>query len=620
MNGNHNKFLDIDLTSKIVNVKSIDPDLLKLFVGGSTLAARLFYDMKGHEYEPLSPESPFFIMTGPLVGTNFPGSSRFTLSARSPLTGIWGETASGGSLGASLKMAGFDGIIITGRSEYPCYILIEDDEVSIEDASDLRGKDTYDTIDYLKERYGGKPKAHVMTIGPAGENLVKFASVCNDKGHFFGRTGMGAVMGSKNLKAVVARGTGRVPLADAEVYKTVRKKTLDDIKESMISQSFHELGTAAAMDLGMMTGDVPIKNWSVGVDYDMGSRLGGTTMVEDIVTKRASCHVCPIACKPIVVVDDPKYKVDEGPGPEYETLGTLGTMLMNDNLNAVARANEIVNRLGLDSISIGATISYMMEAYEKGFISPGDLDGLELTWGNSDAIIEMIEKIAFRQGFGDRAAEGSRALAQSLGQGAMDFLVEIKGLEPPMHDPRGFHGMALAYMMSNRGACHVQHSAQAVEQGMVSWNELGLKDDYPAHESEGKAEVIYISENIGQMGNALCVCHFVHWAMGNMNLLDGLNAVCGLDFGLEDLVEAGKRSWVLKRAINNLMGVTERDDRLPVRMLTPLSDGGSEGTVPDVGLLKSEYYKIRGLDEKGFPTAEILDSLDLGFIKERLNR
>jgi len=618
MSGTYNRFLEINLTLKRIEIKSIDPEYMLHYVGGSALAARLFLDTQGLGSKPLAPESPLFIMTGPLVGTSFPGSSRFVICGRSPLTGIWGESASGGSFGADLKRAGLDGIFITGKSKGPSYILIEDEKASIIEAEDLWGKDTYETIDIIQGKHPGKTPVRVIAIGPAGEHMVKFAAISNDKGHYFGRTGMGAVLGSKNLKAIAVRGTGKVPIFDEEAYRAARKSALDTIKESMITASFHELGTAAAMELGMMTGDVPIKNWTIGVDDEMGMALGGSTIVEKILVKRNACYACPVACKPVVKINDPKYGMPEGPGPEYETCGAFGTMIMNDNLFAVAKANDLVNRMGLDSISCGATISYMMEAYERGLLTKDDLDGLELKWGDIDAALEMVKKIAYRSGFGDRAAEGSRALAEGIGGDAFDFLVEVKGLEPPMHDPRGFHGMGLAYMNSNRGACHLQHSDQAVEQGMVSWGEVGLKDDYPAQESEGKAEMVYVTENIGQMANVVCICHFVHWCMGLSNLVSGLNAVTGRKFDLDGFMDVGRRTWAIKRVINNLFGVTAADDRLPKRIVTPVSEGGAAGSVPDTELMKRQYYEIRGLNEKGYPTKEMLDSLGLGFLKERL--
>jgi aldehyde:ferredoxin oxidoreductase len=618
MSGNFNKLLKIDLGSEKIETIDIDPEMVKSHVGGSALAARLFFESDGYQYKPLQAESPFYIMTGPMVGTNFPGTSRFVMCARSPLTGIWGESASGGFFGAELKKAGFDGIIIEGKAAVPSYIMIDDSNVSVMDAGELWGMDTYQTIDVLKEKNKDQRFLRVLTIGPAGENLVKYAAVCNDKAHYFGRTGMGAVMGSKNLKAIVVRGNGKVPVAEQERYREARKAALAAIKESMISASFHDLGTAAAMDMGMMTGDVPIKNWSLGEDYEMAAALGGPAIHETILKGRAACYACPIGCKPVVAVDHPKYAIAKGPGPEYETCATFGTMIMNDDLNAVAHANELCNRLGLDTITCGATIAFMMDCYTNGLLSRQDLDEVDLAWGNVDAAIEMIHKIAKREGFGDRAAEGSQALAASIGEAAEKYVVTVKGLELPMHDPRGFHGLGLAYMNSNRGACHLQHAVQAVEQGMVAWPEAGLEEDYAATESTGKAKMVCISENIGQMANAACVCHFVHWAMGLDKFLDGFNAVTGYGFGMDEFIAAGRRAWVLKRVLNNMMGVTSADDRLPQKVLTPTAEGAGAGSIPDEELMRKEYYEIRGLDERGFPTLQLLESTGLEFLNKRL--
>jgi aldehyde:ferredoxin oxidoreductase len=618
MTGIFNKFLAIDLSTEAIEEESVDPNYFKMYVGGSALAARFFLSEGGTEIAPMAPQSPLFIMTGPLVGTSFPGSSRFVMCCRSPLTGIWGEAASGGTFGADLKKAGLDGVTITGKADRPVYILIEDGKVSVEDAGDVWGKDTYETIDAFKEKYTEGRPVRVLAIGQAGENQVKFAAVSNDKAHYFGRCGMGAVMGSKNLKAVVVRGTGKVPIADEEAYKGDRKAALETIKGSMVAESMHELGTNSAMDIGMVTGDVPIKNWSKGGEFELCEVLGGVAMVEKMLTKRAFCYACPIGCKPVVKVDIPEYSVEEGPGPEYETCATFGTMLMNDNLYAVAYVNELCNRFGLDTITCGATIAFVMEAYEKGLLSRDELDGLDLSWGNMKAVAKLVKKIAHREGFGNRAAEGSRALAKSIGEAAKDLVVTVKGLELPMHDPRAFHGMGLAYMTSNRGACHLQHTVQPVEQGMVAWEDAGFEEDYPATESQGKAKMVDIAENLGQMTNAACMCQFVYWAMGPEHLLDGFNSVTGFNFDMNALLEIGLRAWVLKRSLNNLMGVTEADDKLPTRVLTALAEGMAEGSVPDEALMKKEYYEIRGLSERGFPTPELLDSLNLKCVKEKL--
>jgi aldehyde:ferredoxin oxidoreductase len=608
----------IDLSAGHTETKNLPPDEFRTFIGGSAMAARLFYDAGAHEIDPLSVESPLYIMTGPLVGTNFPGSSRFFLSARSPLTGIWGESACGGFFGAELKKAGFDGVILNGKAPKPSYILIEEGRAIISDAADLWGQDTYKTVDELKKRHAGKGSVRVLSIGPAGENLVTYAAVCHDKAHYIGRTGMGAVMGSKNLKAVVVRGSDKVPVADEERYQTVRKAALATIKESLISASMHDLGTAAAMDMGMLTGDVPIKNWSSGAAEEMAEALGGPAIHEKILKGRKACFACPIGCKPVVAVDNPAYALAQGPGPEYETCATFGTMIMNADLDAVAYINSLCNRLGLDTITCGATIAFMMECFENDLLSREDLGGLELHWGNIDAVIAMVKKIAGRDGFGNRAAEGSLALARDIGPAALDFAVTVKGLEVPMHDPRAFHGLGLAYMNSNRGACHLQHIVQGIEQGMISWPEIGLEEDYDAMESRGKAQMVYICENVGQLTNAVSVCHFVHWAMGMNNLLDGFNAVTGYDFDMETFVKSGERAWVLKRALNNLMGVSVTADRLPKRILMPLTEGAAAGSIPDEALMRKAYYQIRGLDDNGFPTPERLRALGLGWLQEKL--
>lgn len=620
MPGYHNRILQIDLNSGRQDIVSLEKGTWLNYVGGSALAARLFADTDGLISDPLSPANPLLVMTGPMVGTSFPGSSRFVMCARSPLTGIWGESTSGGFFGPELKKAGFDGIIFSGRCDRPSYLFVESGRAELVDAGDIWGLDTYETIGKLKQRHGDKQPARVLAIGPAGERMVSFAAVANDMAHYLGRTGMGAVMGSKNLKAIVAKGIEKTSVADEKAYQAARKAAISDIRESMICSSFHDLGTAAAMDMGMLTGDVPIRNWSLGEAYEMAAAIGGPAIHENILKGRAACFACPIGCKPVVEVDHAKYMVSRGPGPEYETCASFGTMIMNDNLEGIAYLNDLCNRQGLDTISCGATVAFMMECYENGLLSKADLDGLDLRWGNVDAVIELVEKIALREGIGDKAALGSRAMAERINGNAVDFTVTVKGLELPMHDPRAFHGLGLAYMTSNRGACHLQHSVQAVEQGMVAWPEAGLEEDYPATESRGKAKMVHICENIGLIANAACVCHFVYWAMGLNNFSAGFNAVTGYDFSMDDFLSTGQRAWVLKRALNNLMGVTVENDRLPKKILRALADGAAAGSAPDEELMRREYYEIRGLDEKGIPTPRLLEFSGLEFLNERLEK
>jgi aldehyde:ferredoxin oxidoreductase len=608
--------LRVDMTEGRCWDVTSDETVLRQCIGGSALAAALFLDAYPLDADPLDPISPLMVMTGPLVGSGFPGTSRFAVCAKSPLTGIWGEAACGGTFGPELKKAGYDGIVITGRAQSPVSLIIKDGEARLIDAADLWGKDIYETTDLLK---GKDPGIKTLVIGPAGENLVRFAAIGNDKGHFVGRTGLGAVMGAKRLKAIGVRGSGKIEKADERRYLEVLKAAQIEIKESALAGSLHAMGSDANMDIGMISGDVPIKNWSIGEDFDLSAALSGPTLSETYLTRAHACSHCPVACKRVVRVPEGPFRTEEGPGPEYETCATFGTMLMNRDLAGVIKANELCNRLGMDTISCGATVAWAMELTGKGILTQEATDGIALTWGDIAAVIALLPRIALRQGFGALLAEGSLRAAQTLGAEAEAAVVHVKGLELPMHDPRAFHGMGLAYMMSNRGACHLQHAVLATEQGMASWPQLfPMKDDYCGTTSEGKAELVYNAENYGILGNSLSICHYLTDCLKPETIRDAFNAVTGFDFAFDDLMACGARDWTLKRGINNLLGVTAKDDALPKRIMTPLNEGGAAGSVPDIERLKREYYALRGLDDRGFPREEKLRELGLDSLRARL--
>jgi aldehyde:ferredoxin oxidoreductase len=616
MNGYAGKFLEVDLTKGSCSSFTIEEARLKKFIGGSFLAASLYLEKFNIHADPLAPESPLMVMNGPLVGSGFPGSSRFAVAAKSPQTGIWGEAACGGNFGPALKRAGFDGIIITGKSSSPVSLSIINGEAKISPADKLWGKDIYEVTDIIKAE---DKELKVLAIGPAGENLVKFAAIGNDKAHFIGRTGLGAVMGSKKLKAIIVRGNQPLGKANEEKYKEIFKAAMAELKDSAYAESMHLMGTDAVMDVGMMNGDVPIKNWTVGEDFELSSNLGGPTMREKYLTKAHACANCPIACKRVVVVKDGPYKTEEGPGPEYETCGAFGTMIMNYDLGAVIKANELCNRYGMDTISAGATIAMAMELYEKGIIDKKKADNLELTWGNMDAVFALLKKISGREGFGNVLAEGSLKAAAQLGANALDSVVQVKGLELPMHDPRGYHGMGLAYMMSNRGACHMQHAAMGMEQGMVSWPQLfDMKEDYDGKTSQGKAMMVFNAENYGILDNSLSICHYLMYCLKPETLRDAFNAITGFNFEFKDFLTCGARDWTLKRGINNLLGVTVKDDVLPKKILTPLLEGAGAGSIPDMKLLRDEYYAIRGLTPNGIVSEEKLLELGLPELRDKL--
>jgi len=615
-NGYAGKFLDVDLTSGVCSSFTIDEARLKKFIGGSSLAASLYLERFDLQADPLSAENPLMVMNGPMVGSGFPGSSRFAMAAKSPQTGIWGEAACGGNFGPELKRAGYDGIVITGKSPHPVILSITNNQAQLDSAADCWGKDIYETTDLLK---AVDKNIKVLAIGPAGENRVKFSSIGNDKAHFIGRTGLGAVMGSKNLKAITARGNQAPGKVNEEKYKAIFKTAIAEIKDSAFAESLHLMGSDAAMDLGMMTGDVPIKNWSVGEDFELSSRLSGPTLTETYLTKAHACSNCPVACKRVVIVKDGPYRTEEGPGPEYETCCTFGTMIMNGDLAAVIKANELCNRYGMDTISAGAVVAVAMELSEKGIISAAAADNLNLAWGNMETVMTLLGKIARREGFGDILANGSVSAATHFGADAIDYVAHVKGLDLPMHDPRGFHGMGLAYMMSNRGACHLQHAAMGMEQGMVSWPQLfAMQEDYDGKTSQGKAQLVFDSENYGILGNSLSLCHYLLYCLKPETVRDAFNAITGFDFEFNDLLICGARDWTLKRGINNLLGITVKDDVLPKKVLTALADGAGAGSVPDMQLLRDEYYAIRGLTPEGLVSKKKLRELGLEELTDKL--
>jgi aldehyde:ferredoxin oxidoreductase len=617
MAGYAGSLLQVRLDSGVIDHIGLAEETRKRFIGGGGLGAWLYLEGFRPELDPLSPENPLMILNGPLTGTGFPGTSRFSVCAKSPLTGIWGECSVGGTLGPALRKAGLDGIIFLGTSPKPVCLVIDDQRIELRDARELWGRDIYETTDGLNEKLG--KDFNIFCIGPAGENLVRFASISNDKAHFAGRTGLGAVMGSKLLKAVAVRGSGEPGLADEPAFRAARSAVMAAIKQSVPAQSLREMGTDGAMDLGMMTGDVPIRNWSRGQDLELSAALGGPTLKDRFLVRNHACSNCTIACKRVVEVKDGPYRVQAGPGPEYETCCTFGTMICNGDLAALIKANELCNRLGLDTISCGATIAFAMECFEKGLLGPAETGGLDLAWGDMQAVISLLPLIARRQGLGALLADGSAGAAARLGGRAADFTVTVKKLELPMHDPRGFHGMGLAYAYSSRGACHLQHAVLPVEQGFISLPELGLKDDYIGQSSQGKAAMVAICEDYGLLLNCVCQCHFVNFATPPAELLAALNAATGWTFNLDGLLECGRRIWQLKRGLVNLMGVRDEADRLPGRVMSALEEGGAAGSVPDLELMKREYKQIRGLDSDGIPRREILLGLGLPTLAQRLH-
>ncbi len=600
------KLLVVDLSEKTHQNQQINQDLVKEYIGGSGLAARLLYQEITPDTNPLGPENPLLFLTGPMVGTSMPSAGRCSVSALSPLTGLWGESNTGGFIGPEMRFAGYDGVLLNGAADTPSWISIIDGEVEIHPAEELWGQDTYQTQDSIREILGDS-KVRVACIGVGGENQVKMAGIINDHGRAAGRTGMGAVMGSKNLKAIAFRGTGKVPLADPDAYKEIVAEIQGVIKDDIAVQALRMAGTASYVDMGNMFGDMPAGYYQLG-EWEETSQLSGVRMAEEFLNRGVACYRCPIVCGR--ETHTLKYKLDKVDGPEYETVASFGSLALVDDLEGVIYAGHLCNLHGLDTISTGSTIALACDLFEKGIITPEDTGGLEIRFGDVETSHHLIELIAHRQGFGDLLAEGSAALAAHFGVPQM--AATVRKLEIPMHDARSFSGMAPVYALSPRGACHLQGDMYGVDTGQGPATELGILPGDRFENSEEKGAITARSQAWRSIYNALTVCHFMN--PGASQIQKALTAATGWEYTLEDLLVIGKRIFTIKRMLNLKMGSGAEDDRLPEFMLKSFPAGGTTGFVPDLKPLLKGAYQEHGWDpDSGLPTPDILKAYGLEF-------
>lgn len=609
LGGYTGKVLNIDLTEGIITEETFGEEVLRKFIGGSGLGAKILYERTTPDTEPLSPENPLIYMTGPLTGTKVPASGRHEITAISPLTGIFGEGDAGGTWGMNLKKAGFDGIIITGRAESPVYIFIQDGKARILDGRDLWGLDTFQTDRKIKEIHGRN--SVVSCIGPAGEKQVLIAGIMHDgkDARAVGRTGLGAVMGAKNLKAVAVSGTGRIPVADEEGLRQNLKQVLPGIVEK--TKTLGLLGTAGGVVPSETIGDLPIKNWKQG-GWEDAEKISGQKMAETILRKRYYCGSCPIGCGRDVEIKEGPYKGVDGAGPEYETLGMLGSCCLINDLEAIAYAADLCNRYGLDTISTGGVIAFAMELYEHGLITKDDLGGIELTWGNAGAAIELIKKIANKEGIGELLGMGVKKAADKIGGLAHEFAIHTKGLELPAHDPRAFNSLAVGYATSNRGACHLQGATYFFEK-TATMPEIGYKEPQDRHGTEGKGRLNFYAQNIMCLMDSLKLCKFLLYGGVTLTMMtQWIKYVVGWDITVDELLETGERIFNLKRLYNTHRGISRKDDTIPMRILTqPRRDKGAGENLPPFGKMLNEYYQIRGWTDEGIPKQETLKRLGL---------
>ena len=621
MAGFEGKMLEVNLSKGSISKSTVSKDIIRKYIGGSGLGAKLMFDRVDPKVDALSPQNTLFILTGPTSGLSIPGGARFSICAKSPLTNMFGESNSGGTFATELKQAGWDGIIVEGASKKPVYLLIEDDKAEIKDASDLWGKNTQEIVDILTQRHGGEGKKPVklVSIGVAGEKLVRFACVCNDKKDFAGRCGMGAVMGSKKLKAVVVRGSGKVAIADQEKFNEYRKTALNKAKEDMICQVLGMQGTNAALGISAMLGDLPAKNWAQGDNMAIAGGIdGGHLSGPPFFLGNTSCHGCMVGCKRHVTIPDGLYKGDVAEGPEYEGVAILGSSLMIGDMAAIIRMNDLCNNYGMDVISCGGTIAMAMDCFEQGILTAQDTGGIELKWGDHATVVKLIEMIANRKGFGDLLAEGSKRAAEKIGKGAIDYSVSVKGMEVPGHDPRANFLLGLAYATGSRGACHTADPSYSIGTGIFAWPDIGINMGVNVKQNEGAAIIVKHGQDLGAIYNSMTICYMVVSILNGEIVSGMLNAITGFDYTFKELEECGERIWHLKRGLSNLMGITAADDKLPKRLLTPNKDGGAAGLAPNIDLMLKEYYPARGLAADGRPTKETLSRLGLSELSAKL--
>jgi aldehyde:ferredoxin oxidoreductase len=605
MNGFQGKILVADLTTGMLTDEPLNERYARDFLGGTGLAARYLFDLVDEKTDPLGPDNPLILMPGLLNGTNAPSASRWGGATRSPYTGHYGDANAGGFFGAELKRAGYDGIILKGRAEKPVYLYIKDGKAELKDAGGLWGQGTGETQEAIKKETADQ-RVQVICIGPASENGVPYGNIMTEHGHCLGRAGLGCVMASKKIKAVAVRGKMNLPMADPETFRKGARDAMKEVKDSFLTQWMHEGGTASWVDSAIAYGDGPTKYYTAPTMPE-ATLISGATMMETCETGHTACFGCPIQCRKVLQIKEGKYPYEKVAGPEYESLIALGAMMGLDlDMSTAVYLNELCNHYGFDTISGGASAGYAFYLYESGVISDEDTGGLKLTWGNTDAAIELLHLIGRNEGFGAVAAEGTRRMAQRYGR-PIGEAVQVKGLELPMHDPRAYHSMGLVYATAPRGADHNKSDAYQIDGG-AGHPDLGL--NAADRWADDKAEMVAISQNFRALTDSLGICHF---SQIPFPLIVGMvSAATGWNVSMDEMLKAGERIFQLQRALSCKLGITSKDDVLPDLILRPIPEGGQEGHVPDMEKMLPPYYALRDWDkESGKPSKQKLHELEM---------
>jgi aldehyde:ferredoxin oxidoreductase len=618
-NGYMGRFLLVDLSKPEITDFDFDETAKRNYLGGYGLGIKYIYENQKPKVDALGPDNILAFMTGPVSGTTIPGGARFVVCAKSPLTGTWGDSNCGGAFGPTLKKSGFDGVFFKGVSEKPVYLLLDNGKATLEDAAYLWGKDTYETDDIIREKYGKNAESAI--IGKGGETKSLIACITNRKGKVAGRSGMGAVMGSKMIKAIVAIGDGKVDIADKDMYDQARKQFIKDVKNDYGDAEWASHGgTPTVVEGGIDEQDSPIKNWA-GVTSDMGDYSDFKyENIKKYIVKKETCYGCPVACWDRVKLTEGKYAI---PGashiPEYETTAMFGALCLNNNYESIIKCNDLCNRYGIDTMSTGGTIAFAIECYENGILSKKDTDGLELTWGNHESIVALTEKIVKREGIGAVLVNGSKKASEIIGKNSEQYTMQIGGRELPAHDTRWDPSLAVIYALEPTPANHMQANQN-----------LGHKDidkvfpdiDFSTLAGEnrtkylGRAKAIRVGSSLAHTVNSMGMCLFAWGCTGMRNHTKYLSAITGWDIDESELLKTGERIMNLRQVFNIREGINQLNFKIPERMLgrPPLHDGKTKDISLEWEEMVEEYYNEMDWDKTtSKPNKDKLEELDLGW-------
>ncbi len=625
-------YLEVDLTKGKVHKKEMEKEWARLYLGGSGVAAKILWDRTGPETDPLGPDNVLVVGTGPLTGAMFSPSGRMMFAAKSPLTGVWAESHVGGFMGPELKYAGFDFVIINGRSEKPVYLYIKDGDAELRDASHLWGRETDMTTRMIREELKN-PTVETAVIGPASENKVLYGAIIVGFYRAAGRAGLGTVMGSKNLKAIVASGSLGFEAYDMDKFLAANEQEMEKLRDPIWTESLASLRKYGTTDLVAIINEIgrlPTKNHWTGF-YEQADDIGPEVIAEKYRIGQEACHGCAIGCKYIVQVTDSKFATGPIGGPEYETLMAFGSNCLNNDVESLFHLGKRCDQLGMDTISCGKTIGFAMDLWEQGLLTAKDADGLDLGWGNADTLVELVEKIAKREGIGDILANGVRKAAEKIGGEAWRYAVHVKGLEASGQDPRAHQSIGLTYATNVRGADHLRSLSSLEELGYpgIVIERFGKeKADAILNimSPEHKGEVVWDMEDLYALVDSAVICKYgtmwppVYYYDTFVNTIPHLTGMT--EWGDAKFVKsAAERISHLRRAYNHRLGVTRKEENLPPRLLEePMPTGPSKGGLPDLDIMLDDYYKFRGCDkETGYPLESKLKELQLDFVVEDLN-